>query len=329
MTNKDLKILTTQDIRQIMPMEEAINIMRSAFIQISKGESIVPERIHLDITENNGSALVMPSFSPLEKKIGLKLITLYNDNPTRGLPVIHALMLLFDGKTGQPLVLMDGSLLTALRTGAGSGLATELLADKNAKIAAIFGAGEQGKTQLEAINCVRNLEHVYVYDPNAKQAQKFTKEMQGKLAINIEATQKETKLLEADIICTATNSLNPVFNDANISKGTHINAIGSYKPQVREIPSETVVRAKIIVDHKESCLFEAGDIIIPMKEGVITKDHIIVELGEILLTNKKIRTKPDDITLYKSVGNAIQDLVLANHIFLKANKMDFGLDLTF
>jgi len=329
MTCKDLKILSTEDISKIMPMKEAIKIMRSAFTQITKGEGIVPERIHLDITENNGTALVMPSFSPIEKKIGLKLITLYNNNPSLGLPVIHALMLIFDGKTGQPLVLMDGSLLTALRTGAGSGLATELLANKNAKIAAIFGAGEQGKTQLEAINCVRNLECVYVYDPNDKQAQKFTKEMEDRLAINIESSQKETKLLEADIICTATNSLKPVFNDENISNGVHINAIGSYKPQVREIPSETIAKSKIIVDHKESCLLEAGDIIIPMKEGIIKKDHIIAELGEVLLTNKKIRTQSDDITLYKSVGNAIQDLVLANHIYLKAKKIDLGTDIAF
>lgn len=224
--------------------------------------------------------------------------------------------------------MMNGSYLTALRTGAGSGLATDLLANKDSKITSIFGAGVQGRTQLEAVCSVRQIRKAFIFDTDKKRAKEFAEEMSDKLSIPILPSESTRELKEADIICTATNSHTPVFSDNNIKNGVHINAIGSYKPNIREISSDTIRRSKIFVDHKESCLSEAGDLIIPINEGIITKNNIIAELGELLTKNKSIRETKNDITLYKSVGNAVQDIITANQILINAQKLNLGIKIT-
>ncbi|MHA1186347.1 MAG: ornithine cyclodeaminase family protein [Candidatus Heimdallarchaeota archaeon] len=204
-----------------------------------------------------------------------------------------------------------------------------MLARKNAKIVAIFGAGAQGRTQLEAITTVRTIEKAFIFETDKERAQTFQKEMSDKLSIEIEIAKNAIDLQQADIISTATSSQNPVFDDENLKAGVHINAIGSYKPHVRElptetIPTETITKAKVVVDHYESCLTEAGDILIPIQEGAINKEHIYAELGEIILQEKPSRTSDTDITVFKSVGNAIQDLMTANQILISAEELNLG-----
>jgi ornithine cyclodeaminase/alanine dehydrogenase-like protein (mu-crystallin family) len=327
MTKNTIRIISADDIRKALPMRNAIEAMKEAFIQISRNPAILTSRIHLSIPEHNGDSLVMPIYMPSNKKIGLKFITLFDKNPKQGLPLIHALVTIFDATNGRPLALMDGSYLTALRTGAGSGLATKLLARKNSKKAAIFGAGIQGRTQLEAICSVRPIKEAIVFDRDVKRAKNYVSKMRSKLDIKINVANSSLELLEADIICTATSSRTPVFSEQKLKTGVHINAIGSYKPDVREIPSEIVSKAKIIVDHKESALSEAGDLIIPLQEGVITEEHIYAELGEIVSKIKKGRESNKEITLFKSVGNAIQDLVAANQILLETQKLNLGTEV--
>jgi len=305
-------------------MSQTIELMKLAFVYLSDKKAVIPQRIHLGIPEFNGDVLVMPIYLPETRRIGIKTITLFDDNPKKELPLIHALVTVFDATNGKPLAIMDGSFLTALRTGAGSGVATSLLSREDSQVAAIFGAGEQGRTQLEAICAVRDIKKAMIFDMNKAKAELFAKEMSNYLSILVEVASSKSELKEVDIISTATNSAKPVFSDNDLKSGVHINAIGSYKPDKREVPSETIQKAKVVVDHRESCLTEAGDLLIPLKEGIITKNHILSEIGEIISNKKQIRKSGEEITFFKSVGNAIQDLVAASEVIKAANKLNIG-----
>ncbi|HUT80899.1 MAG TPA: hypothetical protein VMZ29_06830 [Candidatus Bathyarchaeia archaeon] len=324
MSENSIRILSKEDVKKALPMKEAIILMKEAFTQLSLNQANVPPRIHLSIPEHNGDSLIMPIHMQSNERIGLKVITLFNENYKKKLPLIHALMIIFDATDGRPLALIEGSSLTALRTGASAGFATDLLARKDSEIVAIFGAGIQGQSQLEAMCTVRKIKKAIIFDVNKEKAELFTKNMKNKLSIDITIAETIKDLREADIVSTATNSSTPVFPDSELREGTHINAIGSYKPHIREIPTETIKRAIIIVDHLESCLMEAGDLIIPIDQGIITANHIFGELGKIILKGEFARESNKDITLFKSVGNAVQDLVTANHILIKAKKLDLG-----
>jgi ornithine cyclodeaminase/alanine dehydrogenase-like protein (mu-crystallin family) len=324
MVQNTIRFLTAADVKKALPMKRAIEIMKQAFVLLSEEKAVIPERIHLGVPEFNGDVLVMPIYLPDSKRISLKTITLFDDNPKKELPLIHALVTVFDATNGKPLAIMDGAHLTALRTGAGSGVATELLSREDSQVAAIFGAGEQGRTQLEAICAVRKIKKTLIFDPNKTKAKQFAVEMSNNLSIIVKVASSKSELKEADIICTATNSAEPVFSDNDLKLGAHINAIGSYKPNKREIPSKTIQKAKVIVDNKESCLTEAGDLLIPIEEGIITENHILAEVGGIISNKKQIRRSEDEITFFKSVGNAIQDLITANEVIKVANKSDIG-----
>lgn len=324
MTQNEIRFLTAADVKKALPMNQAIEVMKLAFVLLSDKKAVIPQRIHLGIPEFNGDVLVMPIYLPNMERIGLKAITLFDDNPKKDLPLIHALVTVFDATNGKPLAIMDGSYLTALRTGACSGVATNLLSSEDSQVAAIFGAGEQGRTQLEAICSVRGIKKALIFDMNKAKAELFAKEMSSYLSIPVEIASSNAELKEVDIISTATNSAKPVFSDSDLKSGVHINAIGSYKPDKREVPSETILKAKVIVDHRESCLTEAGDLLIPLKEGIITKNHILSEIGEIISNKKQIRKSREEITFFKSVGNAIQDLTAANEVIKAAEKRNIG-----
>ncbi|NPE07437.1 MAG: ornithine cyclodeaminase family protein [Asgard group archaeon] len=324
MVQNEIRFLTAADVKKALPMSQAIEVIKQAFVFLSDKKAVIPQRIHLGIPEFKGDVLVMPIYLPDVERIGLKVINLFDDNPKKDLPLIHALVTVFDATNGQPIAIMDGSYLTALRTGAGSGVATSLLSREDSQVAAIFGAGEQGRTQLEAICTVRAIKKALIFDKNVVKAELFAKEMSNYLSIPIDVASSKSDLKEADIICTATNSAEPVFSDSDLKPGVHINAIGSYKSHKREVPSETIQKAKVIVDHRESCMTEAGDILIPLKEGIITENHVLGEIGEIITKKKQIRKTDQEITFFKSVGNAIQDLTAANEVIKAAKNLNIG-----
>jgi ornithine cyclodeaminase/alanine dehydrogenase-like protein (mu-crystallin family) len=244
-----------------------------------------------------------------------------------GLPLIHALVLLNDARTGRSIAVLDGEGLTAIRTAAAAGLATELLARREAEVAAIFGAGVQGRMQLEALCAVRPIAQAYVFDPDSQRAAAFCREMSEKLSLAVIAADSPAQLLNADVICTATTSSTPVFAHKDIRPGAHINAIGAYKPGEREIPEATVRAAKVVVDQREACLSEAGDIVIPIQQGLITPEHIHAEIGEIAAGRKTGRCSDTEITLFKSVGNAIQDAAVASQALERARTLGLGLEV--
>ncbi|MFK5953524.1 MAG: hypothetical protein QM498_10740 [Desulfobacterium sp.] len=324
MTPNKILILSAKEVAICLDMPSAIEAMKGAFTQLSSHEAQVPLRTQMPIPESRGTALFMPVYLPQNRHIGLKTVTVFENNPQKNLPLIHAMMQILDAETGKPLAIMDGEILTAIRTGAGSGLATDLLAHKDAHTVTIIGAGIQGRTQLEAVCAVRPIKTAHVISRSSQNAQIFAKEMAKKLSIEVSVTDPATALATSQVICTATTSLTPVFEDAMITPGTHINGVGSYRPDMCEVPSETVKRARVFVDQKAGCCAEAGDLIQPITAGIITKDHIIAELGELVPGKKPGRLTPNDITFFKSVGNAVQDLAVATLILEKAKAMGLG-----
>lgn len=318
------RVLSAKDVKQALPMKQAIEAMKQAYMFISANQAVVPPRIHLDLPERHGATLTMPVYIADLKQVGLKFLSLFGENPQQGLPTIQALVILMDATNGTPLALMDGTVLTALRTGAGAGAATDVLARQDARVAAIFGAGAQGRTQLEAVCAVREIEYAYIFDPDQQQAECFAKEMSAYLQRCVYVPASQDILSQADIICTATTSATPVLDDTHLKSGVHINAIGSYKPHIREIPGEILAKARVVVDHLSTCLEEAGDLLIPMQEGIFSEDHIAAEVGELLCGEKTGRTSDEEITFFKSVGNAAQDLTAASYVLKEAERLNLG-----
>lgn len=296
-------------------MPAAIRAVADALVQLSTGRAIVPPRTSLEVPGLRTTALVMPAYLPGSNRIGLKLISLCEDNPSKGLPLAQAVTVLMDAERGTPLAVLEAGYLTAVRTGAASGVATEALARKNARVAAIFGAGVQGRTQLEAIAAVRPIAKAYIFDVDAAATAAFAKEMEARLGFEVVPARGPGTLSEADIVSTATTSATPVFADGDVKPGAHINAVGSYKPHIREVPGETIRRASLFVDERRSCLEEAGDLIIPLRQGLIREDHIRAEIGEVLAGLAPGRRSKDEITVFKSVGNAVEDLAVAGLVF--------------
>jgi len=321
-------ILSHHDVRQALPMREAVEAMKRAFAQLSTGQAEVPLRVPVHVPRHNGLTLFMPAYLAADDQMAVKIVSVFNDNPARGLPLIHALVVVIDAGTGAPVAAMEGASLTALRTGAASGAATDLLARPDAAVAAVFGAGVQGRTQLEAVCAVRPIREAWVYDVDPQRAQAYAEEMGGRLGIPVHVAASPAEAVRrADVVCTATTSTAPVFDDADVRPGTHINAVGAYTPQMREVPTETVLRARVVIDHRTASLAEAGDLLIPLREGRMTEEHIWAELGEIVAGLKPGRLSPDEITLFKSVGVAVQDVAAAAAVLEAARRQNLGVEV--
>jgi ornithine cyclodeaminase/alanine dehydrogenase-like protein (mu-crystallin family) len=313
MNKRKFRILDEKEIKTRITMSDAIGCMRDAFVQISKRDANVPVRTSIDTSDREGRVLFMPAYSPSFDLFSLKMVSVFPNNKLKDHPVIHAKILAMDAASGVPIGLLDAEYVTALRTGAASGLATDLLAPHDSAILAIFGTGAQAKTQVEGILAVRKITKILVYGSTKEKAVSFCNSLTAQH--HIEAIPGEKEMLkEADILCTATTSSKPVFEDAWLKPGVHINGIGSYRPDSREIPAATIQKAIVVVDHFESALAEAGDLILPMKGGIVSPNHVHAELGELLTGLKSGRTSPLQTTIFKSVGNAVQDLAIASFL---------------
>jgi alanine dehydrogenase len=325
MQTNELLFLSAAEVRRALPMREAVEVLKAAFAALSAGEVVMPVRSQVQVPEHHGDLLLMPCYQPSATMLSLKAITVFDGNPARGLPRIQALVTLFDGATGTPLAIMDGAAVTALRTGAASGAATDLLARPDSAVVAILGAGAQARTQLEAVCAVRPIRSARVFDARPQAAEAYAREMTPVVGLEVSATATTAEAVRgADIICAATPARTPVFADGDLQAGAHINAIGSYHPTVQEVPTETVVRARVVVDHREAALAEAGDLLVPIQQGRFSADRIAAELGEIVSGTKPGRVAGDEITLFKSVGVAIQDLAAAARVLANARRLGLG-----
>ena len=325
MSKASLRFLSDDDIRRALPMAEAVQVMKDVFAAVSRGQVVMPLRQHLEIPEHQGIVLFMPSYLPRQGCVGMKTITLFGRNPAAGLPRIQAMVLLFDAANGRPLAVLEGTCLTALRTGAACGAATDLLARADSSRVAILGAGVQARTQLEAVRAVRAIRQVMIHDVSASPAAAFAAELEADqgLVVRVAASAAQA-VADAEIICAATTSATPVFADRDLRPGVHINAIGSYQPKVQEISAETVIRARVVVDHRESALAETGDLIIPIQQGLFSADRIHAELGKIVASTKLGRQSTEEVTFFKSVGLAVQDAAAAAAALKKAEELGLG-----
>ncbi len=320
-----LRILSGKQIRAAISMKDIIGAMELAFVELSTGTPEMPIRSHISIAEPAGTALFMPSYMKPSGMIGIKVVTLFAQNRQNNLPYIQGMVSLFDGNNGTPRAVLDGGTITSLRTGAASGLATSLLSRKDSTSCAIFGAGVQGRSQLEAVCAVRDIKRAIVCDILPTAAEIFAKEMSEELGIEVVVAKSSREAVrDADIICCATVAETPVFDDQDLPAGVHINAVGSYKPHVQEVPEEMVLRSRLYVDHRESALEETGDLILPIKKGVLTEAHIVAEIGEVAAGKAPGRTSASEITFFKTVGVAVQDLAAAAIILKRAEELDIG-----
>lgn len=322
-----IRVLSAADLQQALPMADAIAGMKKGYQLHSTGQVDSPLRGRVAVSKQEGVMLSMPGYIASEDELAIKLVTVFPKNVKRSLPVVNAAVVVLDGHTGQTKALIEGGALTAIRTGAGAGAATDLLARSDAEVVGVLGSGVQARSGLEAICTVRSIKEVRVYSPNANHAKTFAEEMAGRGPIPNQIKVVSTPgaaVREADIVHAATTSTTPVFDGRDLKKGVHVNGVGSYTPDMQEIDAETVCRSLIVVDSVDSVLAEAGDLIIPIANEMITEDDIYAELGEIIDGQYEGRIHDNQITFFKSVGIAVQDLVAAQIALANAERDALG-----
>jgi len=321
-----LRLLSESDVRRAVTMPEAIEAMRLAFGQLSAGEAVAPVRTAISVEPHGGTALFMPAYLKGSNGLGAKLVSVFAGNVDRGLPTIAGVLVMEDASTGRPIAVIEAGYLTALRTGAASGLATALLARPEASILALFGAGAQARTQLEAVAAVRTLREVRVVTRDPAHAAAFIEAVRGQPGIpeHLVASSPDEALHGADVVVTATTATTPVFAGEALAAGAHVNAIGSHTAQARELDETSVLRSQVVVDSRAACLQEAGDLLLPIQAGLWSAERIHAELGEIVLGRATGRTSSGEVTLFKSVGLAVQDIAVGQVVLRKAEAMGLG-----
>jgi len=307
-----------EDVKRLVTMREAMEAVEGAFAELARGRALMPLRSTMMLQRYGGSISLMPSYLEEAGVVATKIISIYPRNPERGLPTSIAQVVVNDPKTGRFIAVMEASYLTALRTGAVTGVAARYLAREDSRVAAIIGCGVQGRTQAWAVVESRNIEVLRCYDLSRERSRSFAEEVSRELGVDVLPVETGREAVEgADIVVTTTTSKTPVIRREWLGERVHISAIGSFYPDHREIDTATVRDAKVVVDSREAVLEEAGDLIIPLKEGAITEDHIYAELGELIIGLKPGRTRDDELTLFKSVGLAIQDSAVAALVIKK------------
>ena len=306
-------------------MEECITVMENIFIQLEEDQAFNPLRSAMLIPGENGLLSMMPGYVNKQDIMGIKSVSVYPENANIGLESHQGSVTLFNALNGTPLAIMDAGQITAIRTAAVSGLATRILAKKNSKILAILGSGIQAKTHIEAMTTILNLEEIRVWSKNKKNAKKLVEEQRKKYAIPFRPFDTVNEAIyNADIICTTTAAVEPILQGNYLMQGVHINAVGSSVRNTRELDGFAIKLSKLYVDKIESTINESGDFLMAKQEGTIDDNHIIGTLGEILTKQKKGRNNINDITLFKSLGLAVEDIATAFFIYDKYVKSNKG-----
>jgi ornithine cyclodeaminase/alanine dehydrogenase len=325
-------LLSRKEIESFLTMKLCMDAVEKAFAGLSEGNANMPQRTPIALPDKAGLALFMPAHIKTLGALGAKVVTVYHDNVRKhNLPAVLGTILLLDEETGFPKAIMDGGFLTAMRTGAASGVATKYMARQDARVGMIFGTGVQAFTQVLAIHEARPLHKLLVWslDP-AETRQAFARRITEKIGIHVElADEPAAAVRESDIVVLATSAAEPIVEGAWFKPGTHINGIGSHTPKMRELDPQTVQRSRVVCDLTEACKAEAGDFIMPAQAGVWSWDKVVGDLGDVVLGRIPGRTSPEEITLFKSVGLAIQDLSAAKAVYDEAVKRGIGTEFQF
>jgi ornithine cyclodeaminase len=318
-------ILNKREVESLLPMRKCIDLMADALVSLARGQVILPLRPVLRIPDSPNAFALMPAYSKSLRAIGTKLISVFPGNHGTEVDSHQGAVILFDGANGSPLAMMDAASITAIRTAAVSGVATRQLARKDASTLAILGSGVQARAHLDAMFAVRPFKKVFVWSRNADHARALAAKAASTHRADFEVVADAITAVEnADVVCTVTASREPVLLGKWLRPGTHVNAVGASVPTARELDTETIKRAEVVVDRRESALNEAGDLLIPMREGAIPSDRVFVEIGELLSGHDRGRQKDDEITVFKSLGLAIEDLAAAHYLYDRAKREQAG-----
>jgi ornithine cyclodeaminase len=317
-------VLSHTDVERLLTMEACIEVMADALRATSQGGAVLPLRSVVWMPDRTGMIGLMPGFLHPPQSLGLKVVSIFPGNHAAGYDSHQGVVMLFDTRHGYPLAIMDASSITAIRTAACSGVATRALARDDAGDLAILGSGVQARTHLAAMRAVRTLRRVRVWSRSAANAQRFAAE--SPVPVEIMPTARAA-VDGADLICTTTATREPILEGAWLAPGAHVNAVGACFAATRELDTAAVARSRLVVDRTESTLAESGDFLFARRDGAIGDDHILGELGDLLLGRFAGRRAADDITLFKSLGIAIEDLASAHYIYTQASAQGLGVSV--
>ena len=321
-------ILSQADVDRLLPMSACIDVMAATLASLARGEAILPLRTVILIPDSTDAFAVMPGYLGSPKTFGAKIITVYPGNHGTEFDSHQGAVLLFDPDNGSLAAVLDATSITTVRTAAVSAVATRLLARARASRLAIIGSGVQAHAHLEAMCAVRPIRSLRVWSRNTEHARALVKVAHDKFELDADvAPTAPDAVRDAEIVCTATSARQPVLNGDWLTPGTHINAIGASQASARELDSAAVVKSRLYVDRRESALKEPGDILVPLHDGDIGPEHIVAEIGELLIGRGEGRRNDQDITLFKSLGLAVEDLASASYVYTEALRVGAGVQV--
>ena len=318
-------VLSEEQVQNLIDIEELIAALEQAHIQYSTGKAVMPVRLVVPLPQIQGRITSMPGYLDEDKALGSKVVTYFQNNPKQNLPAILATIMLFSAATGKMIAVMDGSYITAIRTACASAMATKALASPETPVLGILGAGVQARAHIQALCRVRKLSKVKLYSPSGTSATNIKRELESDIGVAIDVTRNaEETVRDSDMVVIATTAEQPIIKSEWLKPGAHINAVGAHRPDSREIDGPTVARSKVVVDSREAIMAECGDILLAIKEKIITENHVHGEIGEVLAGTRSGRSSASEVTLYKSVGIAIQDVAAAQLVYRKALELKVG-----
>ena len=318
-------VLSEAQVRSLIDIEELITALEQAHIQYSMGKAVMPVRLVVPLPQIQGRITSMPGYLTEDKALGMKVVTYFQNNPEQNLPAILATVMLFSASTGKMIAVMDGNYITAMRTACASAMATRVLANPETPVLGILGAGVQARAHIQALCRVRKLKKIKLYSPSGMSARNIKRELEPAAGVAIDvAKSAEETVRNSNLVVTATTAQQPILKSEWLKPGAHVNAVGSHRPDSREIDGPTVARSKVVVDSREAIMAECGDILLAIKEKNITENHLHAEIGEVLARTKPGRSSASEVTVYKSVGIAIQDVATAQLLYRKAIEQNVG-----
>jgi alanine dehydrogenase len=321
-------VLSEKEVQSLAKVEELIPVLERAHIQYSTGKAVMPVRLVVPLPQIEGRITSMPGYLNEDKALGMKVVTFFPNNLKQNLPQILATVMLFSAETGKMIAAMDGNYITAIRTACVSAMATQALANPDTPVLGVLGAGVQARAHIRALTQIRKISEIKVFDIFEASARQLQEALQKEIGVKINVVQSPREaVLDSDLLVTVTTAKEPIVKAEWLKPGIHINAVGSHRPDLREIDGATLAAAKIVVDSREAIMAECGDILLAIQEKAITANSVHAEIGEVLAGKKSGRTSPEEITLYKAVGIAIQDVATAHLVYRKALERNVGTNI--
>jgi alanine dehydrogenase len=318
-------LLSEQEVQSLIDVDELIMALEQAHIQYSTGKAVMPVRLVVPLPQIQGRLTSMPGYLDEDRALGMKVVTYFQNNDRHGLPAILATIMLFSPETGKMIAVLDGTFITTIRTACVSALATRVLAKAATPVLGIIGAGVQARAHIRALSRVRKLDRIKIYSPSGTSGQKIKADLESESGINIDLMPNaEQTVRDSDLVVTVSTAKEPVLKTEWLKPGAHINAVGSHRPDLREIDGATLSRSRVVVDSRAAIMAECGDVLLAIKENSFSEQGIHAEIGEVLAGAKNGRTSAAEITLYKSVGIAVQDVATAQLVYRKALERQAG-----